>query len=493
MNYISDMATKHTPKSATRRAAIYTRISLDKSGERLGVQRQLEDCTALAERLGWEVVEHFDDNDLSAYSGRTRPGFEGLLDALKRGEVDALICWHPDRLYRTLKDLVRLLDLATGVEIRTVNGGDLDLSTATGKMLATILGSVSFNESAHKSERQRRAARQKAQAGLPQWTRAFGYLGPTRQPDPKIAPLVAEAYAAVLAGGSISDVARGWNKAEVWTVNGKPWTPQLVSQFLRKPRNAGLRDHNDELVIGEDGNPVKGTWAGLVDEDTWRAVRAKLDARNRGPRAVRQHLLTGVLMCGKPGCGGSLSGNWVRQATGRPEDGYSIAYSCKACRGVSVRAEHVEPMVYKLIGGRLAMADAVDLLKSELHDTEQAEQLRGERATLLARLDEIADERADGLLTGPQAKRATDRVGERLADIERRQQDQERVRVFDGLPLGKPEVVDAVKELSGDRLRTVIAVLVRITVAPCGKGGHRVDPLTKRKVINPERLMVRWL
>ncbi|MGD1240216.1 hypothetical protein [Mycobacterium seoulense] len=74
-------------------------------------------------------------------------------------------------------------------------------------------------------------------------------------------------------------------------------------------------------------------------------------------------------------------------------------------------------------------------------------------ATLLARLDEIADAVADGDLTPPQAKRATERVNEKLADIDRRQQDQERLRVFDGLPLGKPEVAEAIEKLSADRLR----------------------------------------
>ena len=63
--------------------------------------------------------------------------------------------------------------------------------------------------------------------------------------------------------------------------------------------------------------------------------------------------------------------------------------------------------------------------------------------TLTAQLDNIGIERADGLLTGRQAKIATDRILDKLAAIEARQHDQERLRVFDGLPLGQPEVVDA--------------------------------------------------
>ena len=70
---------------------MYTRISDDHTGQGLGVQRQLDDCLALAERLGWDVVARYDDNDLSAFNGKTRPGFEAMLDAMKRGEFGALI------------------------------------------------------------------------------------------------------------------------------------------------------------------------------------------------------------------------------------------------------------------------------------------------------------------------------------------------------------------------------------------------------------------
>ena len=55
----------------------------------------------------------------------------------------------------------------------------------------------------------RRAARQKAEQGIPKWTRAFGYLGDTRQPDPHIAPLVRVAYAAIIAFSSLAESAGG--------------------------------------------------------------------------------------------------------------------------------------------------------------------------------------------------------------------------------------------------------------------------------------------
>ena len=78
-----------TSASSPQRAAIYCRISDDREGRGLGVARQEDECRALAERLGWSVTHVYRDNDLSAYRGRRRPGYQALLEAVKQGEVTA--------------------------------------------------------------------------------------------------------------------------------------------------------------------------------------------------------------------------------------------------------------------------------------------------------------------------------------------------------------------------------------------------------------------
>jgi len=58
-------------------AAVYARISSD-DGTALGVTRQVEDCRKLAGELGWRIAEKYVDNDISAYSGKKRPRYEGV-------------------------------------------------------------------------------------------------------------------------------------------------------------------------------------------------------------------------------------------------------------------------------------------------------------------------------------------------------------------------------------------------------------------------------
>ncbi|GAA4641947.1 recombinase family protein [Gordonia humi] len=90
----------------TVNAIIYARISQDREGAGLGVDRQTEDARDLAERLGWRVLRVEADNDISAYSGKPRPGYERMLAAIESGEANAVIAWHADRLHRRTIELV---------------------------------------------------------------------------------------------------------------------------------------------------------------------------------------------------------------------------------------------------------------------------------------------------------------------------------------------------------------------------------------------------
>jgi DNA invertase Pin-like site-specific DNA recombinase len=451
------------------RAAVYLRISEDRSGEQLGVTRQRQDCEELCRSKGWIPTEYI-DNDMSATNGKPRPAYERMLADIRDGHIGAAVAWDLDRLHRRPIELESFMALADDrrLALATVSG-DVDLSTAQGRLVARLKGSVAAHEGEHRKARQLRAASQRADRGVPNWSKAFGYLDDSHQLDPHTAPLVAQAYRAILAGASLNDVCRQWNEAGVHTVTGGRWIATALSKFLRKPRNAGLRAYKGEIV----GN---GNWPALVDESTWRAAQSVLDAPGRAPgrKAVRRHLLTGVALCGK--CGHTLAGSY--RTDGR------IVYVCKECHGVSILAANVEPLVYRIVGGRLAMPDAVDLLKAEIHDEAEAEAIRTELNTLYGELQKIGVERGQRLLTGEQAKIATDLINDDISKLERRQQDQERLRVFDGLPLGTPEVADAIAQLSWDRFRAVLYVLATVTVAPVGKSG---------RVFNPERVQVNWL
>src|SRR3954469_22574299 len=149
------------------RAAVYCRISDDRQGLGLGVERQAQDCLALAQRNGWAVTRTYIENDTSAYSGKSRPRYAELMDAVAAGEVDVIVAWDPDRLHRSPAELEAFIAAVerAGVDVVTVQAGRWDLSTASGKLVARMLGNIARHESDHKSERVRRALQQNAAAG----------------------------------------------------------------------------------------------------------------------------------------------------------------------------------------------------------------------------------------------------------------------------------------------------------------------------------------
>ena len=60
---------------------------------------------------GWEVVDVFEDVDISPYQTRVkRPEFERMLVALRTGDLDGLVVWKLDRLTRQQRDLVRVME-----------------------------------------------------------------------------------------------------------------------------------------------------------------------------------------------------------------------------------------------------------------------------------------------------------------------------------------------------------------------------------------------
>jgi DNA invertase Pin-like site-specific DNA recombinase len=496
-----------TPKRLVR-AGCYLRISSDPEDKREGTQRQREDTATLCEVQGWTIADVYPDDDRSASNGKDRPEWKRLLDDIKAGKIDAIAAWDQDRNWRMMSELEELrrffTSLGRKVELATTGQGVIDLYSPTGVLMAQIKTAVSEHEIAMMRVRQLRAARQRAEQGRPQWKRAFGYHPDTRDKkqddgtrriNRKQRDLVKAAYKAVISDDEkarkLTAIVDKWNKAGVRGLNGEPWSVSTLSLFLRSPRNAGLRSHNGQIVMDGDGRPVKGTWPPLVTEELWRAAQTVLSKNAHAPKSVDRHLLTGVMRCGREGCGGYLGGNWQRPAQTEPHSairlsktnhiGHVITYTCKSCRGVSVRAEHVEPVVIGTLIKRLARPDAVKLLRKKVFDPAVAEKLDAEEAILRAKLVQLGRDFA----TAPPefTAAAVSDVNTKLDAIERKRQDQERRRVLDDIPLGTDRVAEKVGKLSPDRLRAVINALMIVTVKPVGKGN---------KVFNAKRIDVKW-
>lgn len=457
-------------------AVVYCRLSLDKTGEELGVTRQLEDCRRLAEQRGWRIVDEAVDNDTSAAGKANRPGFEKALKHLADGTATVVIAWSLDRLTRNRRDTVRIIEVGQAAEaiISLVRGTDLDLSTASGRMVADVLASVARSEIEVKSERQKRSIQQAVEAGRRvAGQRAFGFTL-TMEPFEPEATAVRDAYAMILAGQSLRAVAREWNRRGLLTPQirnpkgpgtGSPWRGAIVSKTLRKHCYAGLRSHLGVEVrtTREDG---KAAWAGLVSEDVWRGSQAVLNDPSRRSGHGAQALLTGVALCYV--CGHTLISG------GQPK-GSQRAYRCGGSQGhIKRMAEPVENYIETILKLWLQRPEVRKRLLADAKAGPDLRALTVERDGKRKKLDAIAEQWSDGILTDSQLRTATLRTKAALTDLDAK------IATMSGQSLLAPFLVgdvDAVWDDADTEIkRKVINRLMTLAVMPPGRGVRTFDP-----------------
>lgn len=386
---------------------LYLRISLDRTGDELGVERQETECRKLAERNGWTVTEVYKDNDVSATSGVIRPEFERLL----ADRPQRVVTWATDRFVRLMDDLQRVIK--TGMTVHATTAGPLDLSNPNQVAFAQMLTVMAQLEGAQKGQRMQAQQRQRRDKGTPWWTvRPFGFNrdGDTVTHHPTEAPLLRKAYADLARGCTYVKITDDWNAAEATTSKGKAWTPVTVRQLLVSPRNAGLIEEYGEVV-------GTASWEPIIDPEEWRALMRRVGdpaLRGRGQGQRKGHL-SGIATCARCSAEGVRNPAQLRNR-GSKARGIRKVYGF-ACGHATAPIEWLDDHVNRAVLRRLsspAAALARGPRKVPVADTleavREAEALRG-------RADELADMLADGEMTRADYNRARKRITDRLEEL----------------------------------------------------------------------------
>ena len=121
-----------------KRVAIYARVSTSDQT----CDNQLRDLRAIAKRNDWEIVEEFCDHGISGAKGRSqRLALDRMLNGAVRKDFDLIMSWSVDRLGRSMKDLLEILDILKTKNVDLyLHLQNLDTQTAAGRMLFSIVG-----------------------------------------------------------------------------------------------------------------------------------------------------------------------------------------------------------------------------------------------------------------------------------------------------------------------------------------------------------------
>jgi len=131
------------------RAGIYARVSTT-AGQTC--ENQLLELRRYVEVRGWTPKEYVDEG-VSGAKDR-RPALDRLVLDARRRRLDVVVVWSLDRLGRSLKHLVVLLDdlQALGVGFISVREG-LDWTTPSGRLQAQLLAMIAEFERSRIQER----------------------------------------------------------------------------------------------------------------------------------------------------------------------------------------------------------------------------------------------------------------------------------------------------------------------------------------------------
>lgn len=459
------------------------------------IERQRATTTAMIERRGGRVTRTFSDADRTAFRNThhdidaelpPRPDFDSMLAELPAHPGVGIAAWHADRLSRDPDEagvIIRACRRDGGHLIATKAGGDYDVTTQNGRSHLRTDIQKANDEVDHNVERMLEAKTEAASQG--RWLggkRPFGWR-PSGEAgvlalDQAEARLIERGTADVLAGVTLSAIARDWRASGVPCSLGGKWDVRRVRSVLLRARNAGLVEHLGQ-VFAVDGGPK---WAPVVEADDWRAVRAILTdpARHTGPGPEPRHLLTGIALCG--GCGapvtvGRSSSGKVRYFCSRKLRGMEPKPGPHATRG----AAECDAYITALAVGRLKRDDAAALLRADRRD---------ERATLILERDGLDARKAEqwrlykaDVLDELEMAEGRRQIRKELADVQARLDALTEADVL-GAFLADPE--RAWEAAAVPRRRAVVSALVHVTILPVGPGR------TADGYFSPDGVDVHW-
>jgi DNA invertase Pin-like site-specific DNA recombinase len=250
----------------------------------------------------------------SGAEGKQRPVRDEVLAQLQAG--DTLTVWKLDRLGRSVAEVLAIIkDLERRrITFRCLTQ-PIDTSSPSGKLFLTLL--AAFAEFEREMILERTAAgraRRKAQGLLHGGPRMFATtgIGPSAVSEAQAeaeADQLREAVERILDGTPLNQVVDDWNGRGLRPLRGERWQVTSLRRVLTNPRA--------EEIIGTDA---------------YRELARIFD--NNGNRRQQlgrpaDHLLSGILVCGREGCGQPLYAAHKTGKTGVPQ----LVYRCKKAAG----------------------------------------------------------------------------------------------------------------------------------------------------------------
>lgn len=285
------------------KAAIYIRVSTDAQFEEgYSVDAQKEQLTAYCVSKGMKQYDYYIDGGWSG-SNIERPEMERLINDVKAGEISHVIVYKLDRLSRSQKDTLYLIEdlfMPNNVDFVSLTES-LDTSTPMGRAMIGILAAF--------AQLERENIRMRTRMGMLERVKEGYWMGGGRVPfgydyDKKNGVLVPNKDAEKVR--KIYDLyIKGYSPQNIANMLGLKYD-RLAMQILKRKSNYGIIEYN--------GMEYQGRHEPIISKDIYDEAMAAMISRSITRTYTSDYLLTGLIYCGK--CGAKMRyQKWGKKGT----------------------------------------------------------------------------------------------------------------------------------------------------------------------------------
>lgn len=285
----------------------YARVSTDNQLENYSIEEQTARLEAYCTAKGWTLTHTYIDGGYSG--GNTdRPALQQMLQAIRKGGINAVVVYKLDRLSRSQKDTLTLIEdelLANNCDFVSINE-NFDTSTPFGRAMIGILSVFAQLEKDQITERFTMGRIGRGKAGYfhggGNAPTGYDYQDGLLVVNEYEAMQVREIFGAFLGGKSINAIYRDMDNRYV-----TKWSAAKVRNVLK-----------NSLYIGNvhfRGQEYKGIHQPIIDDDTFSNAQRILNSSSReAAKTTAQKnpfranfLLSGLVYCKR--CGARYSAN----------------------------------------------------------------------------------------------------------------------------------------------------------------------------------------
>ncbi len=285
----------------------YVRVSTENQLENYSIEEQTSRLKAYCAAKGWTLLHIYTDGGYSG--GNTdRPALQEMLQAIRLNPVDAVIVYKLDRLSRSQKDTMSLIEdgfIANGTDFVSINE-NFDTSTPFGRAMIGILSVFAQLEKDQITERFTMGRIGRCKAGYfhggGNSPTGYNYIDGELVVNEYEAIQIQEIFASFLSGKSINAIQRYLEKN--YTTH---WSAAKVRNVLK-----------NTIYIGKvqfAGEEYPGVHQPLIDAATFEAASRLLGSSEREAKKTPAQknpfragfILSGLVVCGR--CGARYSAN----------------------------------------------------------------------------------------------------------------------------------------------------------------------------------------